>query len=127
MIDPHGARFNRDSGAVRLPGGAGRRVRCHEEQQKKGAINGGNHAQIFKRNLMTQAERDLNNRDSQSVDSAELSLLRAIVEGTAPKTGEDFFRTLVRNLCTATGARGAFVAYFDQPGIDRESCDTGYL
>ena len=65
---------------------------------------------------MTQAERDLNNRDSQSVDSAELSLLRAIVEGTAPKTGEDFFRTLVRNLCTATGARGAFVAKLTHAG-----------
>ncbi len=46
------------------------------------------------------------------VDAAELSALRAIVEGTAQATGEDFFKCLVQNLSIATGVSSAFVAEF---------------
>lgn len=48
----------------------------------------------------------------QPVGTAELAALRAIVEGTAQATGEDFFRLLVRNLSVATGASNAFIAEF---------------
>jgi PAS domain S-box-containing protein len=47
-----------------------------------------------------------------TVNLSELSVLRAIVEGTAQNTGEDFFLSLVQNLCLATGAAGAFIAEF---------------
>ncbi|MBA4067546.1 MAG: Fis family transcriptional regulator [Isosphaera sp.] len=43
---------------------------------------------------------------------AEVDVLRAIVEGTARHTGEEFFRSLVRNLSRATGVPNAFVAEF---------------
>ena len=46
------------------------------------------------------------------IDAEELAALRAIVEGTAQATGEDFFRSLVRNLSLATGVPNAFVAEF---------------
>ncbi|MGQ0591341.1 MAG: sigma 54-interacting transcriptional regulator [Gammaproteobacteria bacterium] len=49
---------------------------------------------------------------SNSIDTAELAALRAIVEGTAQSTGTDFFRLLVRNLSIATGVPNAFVAEF---------------
>lgn len=45
-------------------------------------------------------------------DAAEFAALKAIVEGTAQATGEDFFRLLVRNLSAATGIPNAFVAEF---------------
>ena len=45
-------------------------------------------------------------------DPDEVAALRAIVEGTARHTGEEFFRTLVRNLSAATGVASAFVAEF---------------
>jgi formate hydrogenlyase transcriptional activator len=45
-------------------------------------------------------------------DAAEVATLRAIVEGTAHHTGEEFFRSLVRHLSTATGVPNAFVAEF---------------
>ncbi|MGH2359096.1 MAG: sigma 54-interacting transcriptional regulator, partial [bacterium] len=45
-------------------------------------------------------------------DSHEIVALRAIVEGTARTTGEEFFQTLVRHLAAATGVRYAFVAQF---------------
>jgi len=47
-----------------------------------------------------------------NLDSAEFSVLRAIVEGTVNATGDDFFRALVRNLSIATGVMGAFIAEF---------------
>jgi formate hydrogenlyase transcriptional activator len=47
-----------------------------------------------------------------TLDSRELSALRAIMEGTATATGEDFFRSLVRNLSIATGVANAFIAEF---------------
>jgi PAS domain S-box-containing protein len=42
----------------------------------------------------------------------ELAALRAIVEGTAGHTGDEFFRSLVRHLAAAVGTRYAFVAVF---------------
>src|SRR5581483_6000421 len=48
----------------------------------------------------------------QPPDPAEVAALRAIVEGTARHTGEEFFQTLVRNLSAATGVASAFVAEF---------------
>lgn len=39
-------------------------------------------------------------------------LLHALVEGTASETGEDFFRSLVRNLATTLRVRYAFVSEF---------------
>src|SRR5262249_38307194 len=44
--------------------------------------------------------------------TAELDALRAIVEGTAGHTGDEFFRSLVRHLAAAVGTRYAFVAVF---------------
>ena len=41
--------------------------------------------------------------------------LRAIVEGTAHGTGEEFFQTLVRHLARAVDAHYAFVAEFASP------------
>jgi hypothetical protein len=41
-----------------------------------------------------------------------LETLRALVEGAAAGTGEEFFRSLVRHLAAATGTRHAFVAEF---------------
>ena len=43
---------------------------------------------------------------------AELTALRALVEGTAQVIGDDFFRALVENLARATGVQSAFVAVF---------------
>ncbi|QJW93056.1 sigma 54-interacting transcriptional regulator [Frigoriglobus tundricola] len=48
----------------------------------------------------------------QPADREEVAALRAIVEGTARYTGEEFFRSLVRNLSAATGVPNAFVAEF---------------
>lgn len=48
----------------------------------------------------------------ETLDNTELSVLRAIVEGTVNAIGDDFFRALVSNLCTATGVMGAFIAEF---------------
>jgi len=44
--------------------------------------------------------------------SDELAALRAIVEGTARHTGQEFFQSLVRHLATAVGTPYAFVAEF---------------
>ena len=48
--------------------------------------------------------------DSPSSD--ELTALRAIAEGTARHTGQEFFQSLVRHLAAAVGTRYAFVAEF---------------
>jgi PAS domain S-box-containing protein len=42
----------------------------------------------------------------------ELAALRALVEGTARSTGQEFFQSLVRHLAAAVGTRYAFVAEF---------------
>src|SRR5262245_37935387 len=49
---------------------------------------------------------------SDTPSTAELDALRALVEGTAGHTGEEFFRSLVRHLAAAVGTRYAFVAVF---------------
>jgi len=46
------------------------------------------------------------------VDDSELAILRALVEGTAQDIGEDFLRSLVRNLCKATNVPNGFIAEF---------------
>lgn len=46
------------------------------------------------------------------LDNTELSVLRAIVEGTVNATGDEFFRALVSNLSIATGVASAFIAEF---------------
>src|SRR5262245_19545146 len=48
--------------------------------------------------------------DTPSTD--ELAALRAIVEGTARHTGQEFFQSLIRHLAAAVGTRYAFVAVF---------------
>jgi PAS domain S-box-containing protein len=45
-------------------------------------------------------------------DSEEIAALRAIVEGTAHATGEEFFQSLVRHLAAAMKVSYAFVAEF---------------
>jgi len=50
----------------------------------------------------------------QTVDVSELAILRALVEGAAHYTGEDFLRSLVRNLCNATDVLNGFIAEFNQ-------------
>src|SRR6516162_5589027 len=49
---------------------------------------------------------------SDTPSSDELAALRAIVEGTAGHTAQEFFQSLVRHLAAAVGARYAFVAEF---------------
>jgi PAS domain S-box-containing protein len=44
----------------------------------------------------------------------EIAALKAILEGTAPTTGQDFFQALVRHLAAAIDASYAFVAEFTQ-------------
>jgi PAS domain S-box-containing protein len=46
----------------------------------------------------------------------EIAALRAIVEGTARGTGQEFFQSLVRHLAAAVDARYAFVAEFAGAG-----------
>jgi PAS domain S-box-containing protein len=47
-----------------------------------------------------------------SSNDDEIAALRAIVEGTAASTGDEFFRSLVRHLAVAIDVRYAFVAEF---------------
>ncbi|MCK9605460.1 MAG: sigma 54-interacting transcriptional regulator [Methylomonas sp.] len=50
----------------------------------------------------------------QAIDSSELSILQTVVEGTVQTTGEDFLRSLVRNLCLATDVSNGFIAEFTE-------------
>ena len=52
------------------------------------------------------------NHPNQPIDMVELSVLKAIVEGTVNATGAEFFRALVCNLAAATGLAGLFIAEF---------------
>jgi len=49
------------------------------------------------------------------IAGSDLEALRAITEGTAGVTGEDFFRILVEHLANAIGVRHAFVSEFTPP------------
>ena len=53
--------------------------------------------------------------DASRAATEELTALRAIVEGTAHSTGEEFFQTLVRHLAQVVDANYAFVAEFLSP------------
>src|SRR5262249_610682 len=48
----------------------------------------------------------------ESPSTDDVAALRAIVEGTARHTGQEFFQSLVRYLAAAVGTRYAFVAEF---------------
>ena len=61
---------------------------------------------------MGEPARTPGSSETRPADADEVAVLRAIVEGTAHRTGEDFFRSLVRNLSDATGIPSAFVAEF---------------
>src|SRR5436305_10656049 len=50
--------------------------------------------------------------DAAAPSEGEVAALRAIVEGTARHTGQEFFQSLVRHLAQAVGSRYAFVAEF---------------
>jgi len=59
------------------------------------------------------ADRTINPSGIDDFDpGSELASLRAIVKGTAQSTGDDFFRSLVQNLCLAAGVENAFIAEF---------------
>ena len=51
--------------------------------------------------------------------SKQSGLLRAIVEGTATETGEEFFRSLVRHLAQTLNVRYAFVGEWREQAPDR--------
>src|SRR3954463_16789442 len=51
-------------------------------------------------------------RSPATADPDDLDLLRAIVEGTAGSTGEEFFRDLVRHLASAIGVPFAAISEF---------------
>jgi hypothetical protein len=51
----------------------------------------------------------------------DIAALRAIVEGTAHSTGDEFFRTLVGHLARAVDAPYAFVAEFVSPENDTQA------
>ena len=42
-------------------------------------------------------------------ESRAEDVLRAVIEGTASVTGDEFFRSLVKNVASALGVRYAFV------------------
>jgi PAS domain S-box-containing protein len=50
--------------------------------------------------------------DHHSSRDGSEAVLRALVQGTASETGEDFFRVLVRNLATALNTSGAWVTEY---------------
>src|SRR5437763_31608 len=49
---------------------------------------------------------------SATADHDDLDILRAIVEGTAGSTGEEFFQALVRHLASALGVSFAAISEF---------------
>lgn len=64
--------------------------------------------------------------DLPDVVTEEIAALRAIVEGTAHGTGEEFFQTLVRHLALAVDAHYAFVAEFASPDDNRTARTIAY-
>jgi PAS domain S-box-containing protein len=70
-------------------------------------------AQAHTASVTAAEELATSNRGEVSWGAAEeLTALRAIVEGTAHSTGEEFFQSLVRHLARAVDAHHAFVAEF---------------
>jgi PAS domain S-box-containing protein len=76
-------------------------------------------ADTHKASIKTAARRTMavEADDTSPGMTEELAALRAIVEGTAHSTGEEFFQTLVRHLARAVDAQFAFVAEFASPEI----------
>src|SRR5438105_10040743 len=72
-----------------------------------------------------QAPPNGSNDVSRAV-SEELGALRAIAEGTAHSTGEEFFQALVRHLARAVDAHYAFVAEFASPGKSTQACTIAF-
>src|SRR6516164_4927127 len=58
-------------------------------------------------------------RSAVSVVPDDLRALRAVVEGTAGGTGQEFFRSLVRHLAEAIDVHYAGVAEFKDPQFGR--------
>src|SRR5689334_2931642 len=94
--------------------------RSRTEQRSFGALT---EAFVVRQAAMTQARKasaraaEIDAISNRSGDASlgvaeELAALRAIVEGTAHATGEEFFQTLVRHLAEAVDAHYAFVAEF---------------
>jgi PAS domain S-box-containing protein len=52
---------------------------------------------------------------STTLSVSDLNALQVVIEGTASSTGDEYFRTLVRHLAQALGARHAFVSEFTPP------------
>ena len=52
---------------------------------------------------------------STTLSIDDLNALQTVIEGTASSTGDEYFRTLVRHLAQALGARHAFVSEFTPP------------
>jgi len=61
---------------------------------------------------MTQQGSTPVNANATSRNSDEYSVLRRIVEGTAPETGQLFFAALVRSLASAMNTHGAWVTEY---------------
>ncbi len=59
---------------------------------------------------LATVESDTSN--SSSIPSDEVDALRTVVEGTAGKTGKEFFASLVQNLARAIDVRYVFIAEF---------------
>ena len=72
------------------------------------------------RSQVAELSRELAERDRSMQDQSKQSgLLRAIVEGTATETGEEFFRSLVRHLAQTLNVRYAFVGEWREQAPDR--------
>ena len=56
-----------------------------------------------------------NGQSTASFRATDLEALQAVIGDTASSVGDEYFRTLVRNLADALGARHAFVSKFTPP------------
>lgn len=61
----------------------------------------------------------VNDQNAESAPNDELAALRAIVEGTARTTGEEFFQSLVQQLAAAMGRGCSLIAEFAGPSRSR--------
>src|SRR5215475_6227832 len=68
---------------------------------------------------LRQAPTDGGDAPAASVVPDDLHALRAVVEGTAAGTGQEFFRSLVRHLAEAIAVPYASVCEFQDPPLGR--------
>jgi formate hydrogenlyase transcriptional activator len=61
----------------------------------------------------------VNDQNAESAPNDELAALRAIAEGTARATGEEFFQSLVEHLAAAMGRGCSLIAEFSGPSRSR--------